>query len=557
MTDDGHASPRHLNVAKRLTDCAHRQPNAIAVIVPVRGGTGKSEYARHTFRQLDDDSSTIARGLIRLGITPGMRLALLVRPGFEFISLVFALLKSGAVQVLVDPGLGKRNALQCLAEMEPEGFIAIPPGQAARCLFRGQFPRARLNVTVGRRWFWPGPTLQDVRRAGQPAGELPATTADEPAAIIFTSGSTGPPKGVLYSHGNFDRQVTEIRDQYQIEPGTIDVACFPLFALFNCAMGATTVFPVMDASRPAAVDPRNIIKVVQDLGATQSFGSPAVWNKVGRYCQQHNISLPTLRRVLSAGAPVPTHVLERMSHCIAADGEVHTPYGATEALPVATISAREVIQQTAAKTQSGGGVCVGQRFAGIEWKVARIVDGPFESVDAIQELPRGEIGELLVRGPVVTRRYMARDEATAKAKVPDGDTFWHRMGDAGYLDEEDRFWFCGRVGHRVVTGEETLFTIPCEAIYNAHPDVNRSALVGIGQPGQATPVMILEPATGLWPPGAADRRNFIETARQLGKANPLTAGIEHFLLHRSFPVDVRHNAKIFREKLAVWAARRV
>ncbi len=546
-----------INVARRLTQSAAERPEATAVIVPGKVRHGRREYARYTFRQLEDDSQAIARGLLQMGVTPGMRLALLVRPGFDFISLVFALLKCGAVQVLVDPGLGKLNALRCLEEVEPEGFVAIPPAHVARCLFRRRFPQARLNVTVGRRWFWSGSTLVEVRALGQSARAMPLTRAEQPAAIIFTSGSTGPPKGVLYTHGNFDRQVTEIRDQYRIEPGTIDVACFPLFALFNCAMGVTTAFPIMDSSRPATVDPRKIIEVVRDIGATQSFGSPAVWNRVGRYCEQHEIQLPTLRRVLSAGAPVPTHVLDRMSRCIATKGEVHTPYGATEALPVATISAKEVLQETAGLTQVGRGVCVGRRFAGIDWKVVRIDDGVILTLADAQVLPNGEIGELLVRGPVVTSQYVARDEATAKAKVIDGEHFWHRMGDAGYLDDQDRFWFCGRVTHRVQSNAGTMFTIPCEAIFNAHPDINRSALVGVGPPGAAVPVMILEPAVGRWPSNATARKQLLDSARQLGQANALTAGIDHILLHRSFPVDVRHNAKIFREKLAVWAAKRV
>ncbi len=304
---------------------------------------GKRQYRHVTFRELDQDSDRIARGLRQMGVSPGTKLALLVRPGIDFVSLVFGLFKAGAVAILIDPGMGRRNLIRCLAEAEPEGFVAIPLVQAVRALLPGRFPKARFNVTVGRRWFWGGVTLEQLRGGPWSGSELAATTADDPAAIIFTTGSTGPPKGVLFTHGNFDAQVDQIRDFYGIQPGEVDLPAFPLFGLFNCAMGVTAVIPDMDPSRPAQVDPTKIIEAVRDWNVTQAFGSPAIWDRVGRYCETHGVGLPTVRRVLSAGAPVPAEVLRRMKACIHPEGDIHTPYGATEALPVASISASEVL----------------------------------------------------------------------------------------------------------------------------------------------------------------------------------------------------------------------
>ena len=546
--------PSLVNVAARLTAMARQMPEAVAV-VETRGRTrqGWRRYRQLSFAQLDEDSDRIAQGLRQMGVTPGTRLALLVRPGIDFITAVFALLKAGVVIILIDPGMGRGNLLRCLRDAEPQGFVAIPPVQALRLLLRRHFPSAQFNVTVGRRWFWGGPTLDDLRRAERKTPPL-ATKASDPAAIIFTTGSTGPPKGVLYSHGNFDTQVEEIRDFYGIRPGEIDVAAFPLFGLFNCAMGVTAVIPDMDASRPALVDPKMIVEVVRDWKATQAFGSPAVWNRVGHYCHEQGIRLETLRRVLSSGAPVSVEVLQMMRESIHPAGDMHTPYGATESLPVASIGAREVLAETAPQTRQGAGVCVGRRFARIQWKVIRIVEGPIRSLEEIEELPPGEIGELIVEGPVVTRRYVTRTEANATGKIPNGTSIWHRIGDAGYLDPQDRFWFCGRVAHRVLTAAGPLFTVRCEAIFNQHPDIFRSALVGVGPMGSQRPVMILEPRKGRWPRDEASQNKLLAEVRQLGQESPLTATIQDLLLHPSFPVDIRHNAKIFREKLAVWAA---
>jgi acyl-CoA synthetase (AMP-forming)/AMP-acid ligase II len=349
-----------VNVGLRLSETARLNPHGIAVAMPRgRDTSGKRIYESVTFRQLDDDSNLLADGFSSMGVRPGMRLVLMVPPSIDFISLVFAMFKAGVVTVLIDPGMGRRNLVRCLADSEPEGFVGVPLAQAVRTLLRGRFPKAKYNVTVGRRWFWGGNTIAQLRARSLSQGFRPiATNADDPAAIIFTTGSTGPPKGVLYRHGNFDHQVTEIHDFYNIQPGEIDLPGFPLFALFNCAMGVTTVIPDMDPTRPARVDPRNIIEAVNDWKVTQAFGSPALWNVVGRYCEEHQIVLPTLKRVLSAGAPVPPHVLKRMKAAIPPDGDIHTPYGATEALPVASVSASEVLVETAAKSAVGSGTCV-------------------------------------------------------------------------------------------------------------------------------------------------------------------------------------------------------
>jgi acyl-CoA synthetase (AMP-forming)/AMP-acid ligase II len=542
-----------MNVADRLTEKARQQPDAVAIAEPTRGGSGRNRYRTISFAELEADTNQIASGLVAHGVRPGMRIALLVRPGIDFVACVFALLKSGAVQILIDPGMGKRNLLRCLADAEPEGFVAISPVHAVLKLVGGRFPKSNLRVTVGRRWFWGGPTLDRVRLSGSPRFETASTQAGDPAAIVFTTGSTGPPKGVLYHHAVFDRQVAEIQAAYGIQAGEVDLPGFPLFGLFNAAMGVTTVIPEMDPSRPANIDPAKFVAAIHDWNVTQSFGSPAIWNRVGRYCEAKHVRLPTLRRVLSAGAPVPPHVLQRMKSCMAGAGEMHTPYGATEALPVATISASEVLGETAARSKAGAGTCVGKRFPGIDWKVIGIVEGPIPSLAEIEELPSGEIGELIVTGAVVTREYVTRRAANPLAKIAEGKRIWHRMGDVGYFDQQQRFWFCGRMAHRVQTAIGTLFTEPCEGIFNTHPAVYRSALVGVGPPGQQTPVIVVE----LWPEKRGpDPTTLLNELKNLGKSNPITAEIDQFLIHPAMPVDIRHNAKIFREKLAVWVGSR-
>ncbi|EAQ78837.1 fatty acid CoA ligase family protein [Blastopirellula marina] len=552
------ASSTSKNVGLLLAQVAAERGDAVAIATPGRrDADGRRVYQTITFAQLEADSTRLAAGLAALGVTPGTRLALLVKPSIDFVSLVFALFKVGAVSVLIDPGMGRKNLLRCLDQVEPEGFVAISIVQAVRVLMGRRYGQAKMNVTVGRRWFWGGPTIDDLRKTDASHFQPVAAAADDPAAIIFTTGSTGPPKGVLFRHEGFYEQVQQIRDRYDIQPGEIDLPGFPLFGLFNSAMGVTSVIPEMDASRPAAVNPLNIIEPIHDWQITQSFASPAVWNKVGLYCEQHEIRLPSLKRVLSAGAPVPPHVLRRMKNAIHADGDIYTPYGATEALPIASIAASEVLDGTELASAQGAGTCVGRRFSGIQWRVIRITDADIATLDQCEAVDEGEIGELIVTGPVVTHRYFTSEAATQAAKIADGERIWHRMGDVGYLDAEDRFWFCGRKAHRVRTIDGDMFTIPCEAIANNHASIFRSALVGVGEPGDQFPVMIVEPWSDKYPQSREAIDALLEEVRQLCAAHPLTETIHDFLLHPAFPVDIRHNAKIFREKLAVWAEERL
>lgn len=556
---------RYRNIGFSLRQSASHWPNQIAIAEPARpwekdeDAVQATGYRTVSFADLDRDTDQLASAMMARGLRSGMRVALLVPPSIDFMAFTFALFKAGAVIVLVDPGMGRRNMISCLSQAGPEGFVGVPLAQAARSWFHRQFPAPRLLVTVGWRGWWGGTTAAQLR-ADKIDGLPPkqnASPAD--AAIIFTTGSTGPPKGVLYSHENFLQQVTSLQTYYNISAGSVDVPCFPLFALFNLAMGVTTVIPRMDPTRPAKANPRHILQAIHVWEADQAFASPALWNVVGRFCEKHNVRIPTLKRVLSAGAPVPPHVLRRMKNAIGESGCVHTPYGATEALPVASISDREVLEETQHRSAKGHGTCVGNRFPGIEWMIIPIQDAAIPSLDKVESLPLGNIGELIVRGPVVTREYVTRTEMNDLAKIRDGDQTWHRMGDVGYLDERERFWFCGRKSHRIETAEGTLFTIPCEAIANGHPRVYRSALVPIGPLDRQLPALVVE----CWPEHRIRSRR---DARQLQaeiferlQEFDLTQSImlEHILFRRSLPVDIRHNAKIFREKLAVWANRKL
>ena len=544
----------YANISLGLKKIQEKYPHKRAVVCPAgRDKNGRVLYSQITFTQLETESDRLAFGLERIGIIRGTRTILMVTPGMEFFITIFAMFKVGAVPVVVDPGMGIDRMLQCLEQGKPKAFIGIEKAHILRKLKPGFFKSVKHWVTVGKRWFWGGYTLDQLMMQTDDPYPKARTTRDETAAIVFTTGSTGPAKGVVYTHGNFEAQIKQIQEHFQIDPDEIDLPTFPLFALFDPILGMTAVIPDMDPTKPALVDPRKIIEAVENHGVTNMFASPALLNRVGKFGKENHIKLPSLRRVISAGAPVTPANIEQFSTLLSDPAQIHTPYGATEAVPVISIGSNEILAETKKLSEQGFGMCIGRPICNTCVELIKISDDPVTQLHDKLKVPGNQVGEITVKAGLVTERYFNNREADLLAKIPDADgKVWHRMGDLGWKDSKGRLWFCGRKNHRVITQDETLFTIPVEAIFNNHEKVFRSALAGAGPRNMQTPVVFIEPCSKI-----SNKKAFIKELLDLAKSNPLTAGIDHVFIEKAFPVDIRHNSKIFREKLAGKARRKL
>jgi len=545
------------NVATALAWQARRQPNVTAIHYPQSGTFRKGEYTSCTYQELDELSDSYARGLTAYGIGPGTRTALMLTPGLDFFAMFFALFKAGAVPVLIDPGIGMKPLKQCLSEAAPKAFIGVTRAHFARKILGWAKESCELLVTAGPKLGLGGISLKKLREMGDlGSGDvMHAAKPDDMAAILFTSGSTGAPKGVVYRHRHFNAQVDMLRTAFNIKPGEVSLPTFPPFALFDPALGMTTVVPDMDPTRPAEADPEKLIHAIDRFGVTNIFGSPALLDTLSRYCAEHGIRLESVTRVISAGAAVPVSTIRRMQKAVYRDAEIHTPYGATECLPVSSISAAQMDDKLVDRIESGDGVCVGRPIDPNKVRIIKISEMAFNDLSETTEMPFGMPGEIVVSGPSCTDSYWQRDGETELAKVPDGQgNTWHRMGDVGIMDGLGRLWYCGRVSQRVETGQETLFADQCEAIFNQHPDLARSAVVGVGPKGRQVPVLCIEVIGKLSP---VDRERVHFDLLQLAQAHAITKSIRTVLFHPGFPVDIRHNSKIGREQLAEWAAKKM
>ena len=548
------------NICQHLKTAAQTMPAGLAVAVQ-HVKQGQFNYQEIDFVTLHQQSDMIAKGLIQYGITRGMKAVLMVTPSIEFFSLTFALFKAGIIPILVDPGMGIKNLKQCFAESQPDAFIGIPKAHIARRVLGWGKGSVKQVINVGgsaiQRLLANATSLETITEIGRNIAhplEMALLKPDDMAAILFTSGSTGTPKGVVYSHAMFEAQISALKHDYGIAPGERDLATFPLFSLFGPALGMASIVPDMDASKPITANPAYLFAAIEQYQCSNMFVNPALLERLGQAGEQSQHKLTSVKRVISAGAPATISSIKRFSKMLNPQVEVLNSYGATESLPISMIGSHELFA-TSELTDQGKGICVGKPISSVSVDIIAITDTAQPHWAEVKKLATNEIGEIVVSGPMVSQAYYQRQHATELAKINDGEHVKHRMGDVGYLDDNGLLWMCGRKGHIVdaTRGQQRIkrfYTLPCERVFNTHPQVKRSAIVGVKVGNNTVPVLCIELQKDIV---CSTSKALYQELLAIAEQYPHTDGIGRFLIHPEFPVDVRHNAKIFREKLAVWA----
>lgn len=530
-----------MNIVSLLLEQVQARPKALVIKVPQRSFWGKLRYQSRTFEALNQEIDATARYLVHRGIAPKQRVLLMLKPGIEFLQLVFALFKIGAIPILLDPGLGLKSYLKSIAHSKVDALLGIGKGIGLSWVCYNSFGQLKKRILVGRGFQAAiRPYVSNV-----PFEIYPSQSKDL-AAILFTSGSTGAPKGVCYQHKHFRAQVAAIQKTYAIQPETVDLPLLAIFVLFNPILGCLSILPELDASKPSALNPKTLVQAILDNKVQSSFGSPTLWGKIADYCVENRITLACMQRVLIAGAPLDLGLLKKIKSILPA-GEVYTPYGATEGLPISNIAGKERLCKEPPKDVFAG-TCLGKPVEGVRVNILQPEEGPVSSIVDAKVAALGTVGEIIVQGPMVTDSYDELPQATLLAKIPDGQTFWHRMGDLGYLDTEGNVWFCGRKAECVQTEQGPLYTEPCERIFRDDPRVQRVALIALQRARQEA-ALVIEPKEQFFPKNKAEERalatDILKMAQRFGFSSSITA----VFFERKMPVDVRHNAKIHRLKL--------
>ncbi len=508
-----------------------------------------------------------AAELRRRGLVDGDRVAMLTPPGIDLLVAVYGVWRAGGVAVVADRGLGLRGLRRAVASTRPKWTIGPRRAGLIRFVLRWA-PRSRhINVSA---------------LIAEPVGpvELPPEPGpDAPAAILFTSGATGPAKGVWYRHGQLAAQRDALAATYQITAADRLVAAFAPFALYGPALGVPTALTDCDVTTPGKLTAEALDEACREIGATMAFASPAALANVVATATHpdkntrtatpsvgdttSNVTpsspvgadtttdvghkyagLAALRLVLSAGAPVPAEVLHAVA-ALSPNASIRTPYGMTEALPVADIDLEMI--DTADAEADGRGVCVGRPVAGAE---VRIVTLGFDALDGVPEaVATGDTGEILVRAPWVSEGYVAQWKTERLARPGDN---WHRSGDVGHVDVGGRLWVEGRSVHVINAPAGAITPVPIERTVErllaptGLVTPGRVAAVGVGPTGCEQLVVVVERPNGTV--GLAD--NELAAAVRAVVAAPVAA----VLVSNEVPVDIRHNAKIDRAAIATWAS---
>lgn len=546
---------------KRFSETCQRDPGAVALIEPL-SDVRASGFARVSREALNKLVTKYQRGFLHLGLEPGDKVLFLVPVGEEFIALVYAALACGAVPLFVDPGVGRKNLLRCIEDAEPDAFVSIPKGHLLKLLTRRGFKKCKFHVTVTN---WQLPGLDQTTKFLKKFSSTPVQARESSGTelIAFTSGATGTPKGVVYTHEMTAALLDVLENRLGFGEDDIDMPLLPIFSLFNVALGVGTIFPPMDAAKPLELDPALIVSAMKVNGCSSSFGSPTLWKRIAEYCVRSELTIPSLKRILIAGAPVQDEVLEVLGK-IVDPSCVFTPYGATEVLPVSLLSASQRFAVPLERAETGEqGTLVGAPLPEVEVKIVRptldtasMGPGTLE-LQQFEECRPGEIGEVIVRGAHVSPSYLNRPDAVHRGKIHDGASFWHRMGDVGYQCPSGNLYFCGRRAHAVLCQGNWFYSVPVERIFNQHKWVARSALVEVRDEsieGGRAVGLVVEPYPEYMPEGAEATLAFEAELKAVASSDPLTIAFSHFFFHPSFPVDGRHNAKIFRDKLGIWAS---
>lgn len=512
-----------MNIGKIIKTQATRNPDAIALINTVHGVDQQC-----SFSELDKKSAKAAALLHQQGFKPGDAILVFLPVSIDLYVTLIAIFRLGLVAMFIDPSAGRVHITHCCNLHAPQGFIGTTKSHLLRLLspalrriphkfFIGVYVPAAIN------WRSTNTTIAN--------NDIIHRNTNDPALITFTSGSTGSPKGAVRSHGFLIAQHQALQTNLALKAEQIDLSTLPIFVLANLASGVTSLIPDTDLRRPANIDAKKVFQQIKRFNPDRTAASPAFYECLIKYCQQHEYTLSSFKQIYTGGAPVFPKLLAELKR-LTPEGEVIAVYGSTEAEPIAHITYSEISTEDIQAMMSGKGLLTGAPVSCISLQIIKMQWGnvlmPYDENDFKNEaLPENKVGEIVVSGEHVLQGYLKGigDEET---KFTVGTQRWHRTGDAGYLDSQGRLWLMGRCAALINDEKGYLYPFAVESAALHFPGVYRAALI---QHRDTRLLLVQEEHKG----DCVIKSLFDVLA---------WAELDEIRVIGSIPMDKRHNAKI-------------
>lgn len=536
------------NVTNFLDNHAKTHPEHVAFYWLDNTSSADKKHTSITIDGFVKQASHVASGLMKVGIQSGDRVVLLMPMSAQLYVAISALQRVGATPVFIETWSPASTGFSSsLEQIKPKGIVY--PGEAFDTLHDSPFfENIPIKITTGKAAEEDRYTFEAL--ANTPSfAPIVAVNREHPALITFTTGSSGTPKGANRTHRFLAAQHYALSQYISYSESDIDIPTFPVFALNNIACGVSTVIPSIDLRSPADDDAQNLIYQIESIHATSTTLSPSLFTRVAAYARDNNIRIPSLRHVITGGAPISAQDIEDFKKVC--DARITILYGSTEVEPMAYTDGDEMLRISS--SDQAAGALVGYLDDNLEYKIIKI------NRDSIQinkqedwsalESTVDSTGELIVSGEHVCNDYYQNPAAFNKAKIRDTDgTIWHRTGDVVHQDGEKRLWILGRIHNTIVRQGIYLFTVEPETLIKQLPFVEKVAYIGLPDPELGEKAVV---AVQLRKVAMQDDTAYEETVSS--KLYEHAIPVDEVIFRESIPTDPRHHSKIeydlLRQKL--------
>lgn len=504
-----------MNITSVFLEQAQLRPDSIALI--------DRDDTTITYRQLADSVKQTAAHLQKKGIHRGDRVLIFIPMSIDLYRTVLALFYLGATVVFLDEWVNKKRLALCCELVSCKAMIGS---------------RKALLLT----WFLPPlrrlPIRLDTRITGTDIESAPfSVDPEETALITFTTGSTGIPKAADRSHAFLKAQFEALKIDIDPQPGEIAMPILPIVLLINLGAGVTSVIADFPARKPEKMVPEKIVDQITRHQVKRITSSPYVVDRLATFLQQVGERAPSVKQIFTGGAPVFPAMARNLDKGFP-EASVQIVYGSTEAEPISKAPSAEVLS----RHLPGTGLFVGEIHEGCALRIIPITADPIPARTleewTAMSLPAGEIGEIVVAGEHVLKRYIDNQKAWNDNKIIVAGEVWHRTGDAGFVDDNGDLYLTGRARQMIRSGQMWIAPFLWEEQLGALDGVGLGTV--LEKEGEL--VIVLE----------ASRQQAADITKEALSELDILRGLEvdyRLVFLRKMPRDPRHNSKIDYAKL--------